>query len=699
MAKEITIAVMGQPNVGKSTLFNILTGRNVHVANWPGVTVERHEGWRDYRGYRLHFVDLPGIYGLSASTLEEVIARSYLVSGEPDVVLVLVDSTIPERTMYLALEVLELFPKTIIVLTKSDLIHSYGVHINPHLIERKFGAPVVMVSAATGQGIDELLDTILKIAEDIIGRKEPLRISYGELEPFIQSIEEIVSKTSLAKDFPTRWLAIRLLEGDIDLESRLRKRGEVKALKKIVKIREEIRNMLRQRPEEIFAQKRFSYLMNILREGIVRIEKTRMGVHGRIDGIIMHPIIGPFVSILILMILFTAIFTINTGFPFNVILDSIGLSDVASIIEEYSLAGLMDKGISLLGDYLTSILEDSPDWFVSLIIDGIVGGVGAVLVFLPLIFLVALMLAVLEDIGLAPRIAVSLNNLLNKIGLSGHAVFPMTLCLGCNVPAIMATRATPNYRERIRLILALSFIPCQARLIVILAFASALTGTGSVILVLFSYIGAFMVFAFINKLMIIFDRRKKLYEEPELLLEIPPLHKPLPRVIWWLTWDSVRHFLKKAGTIIFVVTIIAWAMLYYTPSLEPAVEPEDSLGASIAKIFAPLLYPIGLNYDQSWMMAYALMIGFLAKEAVVGTLAILARTSSASEAIRIIGLNDPQIASLTIFSVLYVPCLATVAVIHSESRSLKLTLIAIAIMLSIAYIVSLMTYFIITIFS
>ena len=699
MNKEITIAVMGQPNVGKSTLFNILTGRNVHVANWPGVTVERHEGWRDYRDHRLHFVDLPGIYGLSASTLEEVIARSYLVSGEPDVVLVLVDSTIPERTMYLALEVLELFPKTIIVLTKSDLAHPHGIHINPHVIERKLGVPVVMVSAATGQGIDELLETIIRVSEGFIGRRIPLKIDYGELEPFIRSVEEIVSKTSLVKDFPIRWTAIRLLEGDIDLESRLRKRGEEEALRKIAGIREEIRSMLKQRPEEVFAQKRFNYLMDIVREGVARIDRAKMGAHERFDKIIMHPIMGPIISFLILLILFTIVFTINTGFPFNILLDSMGFNDAASIVEEYSLAGLMDKAISLLGEYIAHALNGSPEWLISLVVDGIIGGVGAVLVFLPLIFLIALMLAMLEDSGLAPRIAVSLNYLLNKIGLSGHAVFPMTLSLGCNVPAIMATRATPNYRERIRLILTIPFIPCQARLIVILAFASALTGIGSVALVLFSYIGAFLVFAIISKLLITYDKRKGLYEEPELLLEIPPLHKPLPKVIWWLTWDSVRHFLKKAGTIIFLVTVIAWAMLYYTPSLEPALEPEDGIGAGIAKTFAPLLYPLGLNYDQAWMITYALIIGFLAKEAVVGTLAILAGTSSASEAIRVIGLNDPQIAGLTMFSVLYVPCLATLAVIYSESRSLKLTLIAIIIMLSVAYLVSLVTYSIITLFS
>ncbi len=693
MAKRITVAVMGQPNVGKSTLFNVITGRNVHVANWPGVTVEKHEGWREHRGYELYFIDLPGIYGLSASTLEEVVARNYLVSGEPDVVLVLVDSTIPERSMYLALEVLELFPKTIIVFTKADLAHPHGVHINPHIIARKLGVPVVMVSVAKNLGIEELLDTIIKVAEEGAGRKKPLKIDYGELEPFIRDAEEILSRTSLAEDFPLRWLAIRLLEGDRDLENRLRKRGEVEALEKIEALRREIKSILKREPYELFATKRFSYLHKILHGAVARVESRALGVHEKFDKLIMHPIAGPALSIAILLTLFVVVFTLNTGFPFNIILSSIGMEDAAETLEEYSLGGLMDKLISYIGDEVAGLLVDQPDWVRSLVVDGIIGGVGAVLVFLPLIFLVSLMLAILEDSGLTPRIAVSLNNLLNKIGLSGHAVFPMTISLGCNVPGVMATRATPNFRERLRLMLTIAFIPCQARLVVILAFASAMHGAGGLAVIALAYIGAFTVFALVNKALVFYEKKRGLYEEPELLLEIPPLHKPLPKVIWWLTWDSVKHFLKKAGTIIFLVTLAAWLMLYYTPSLTPAETPGESIGAGLAKVFAPLLYPMGFSGEQAWMIAYALIIGFLAKEAVVGTLAVLTGASGAGEALEKMGLNDPQIAGLTMFSVLYVPCLATIAVIYSETRSIKYALITIALMLSIAYIAAILTYY------
>jgi len=696
-SQEIVVGVIGQPNVGKSTLFNLLTGRKVHVANWPGVTVEKHEGWREHHGYRLHFIDLPGIYGFSASTLEEVIARNFIVSGEADVLIVLIDSTAPERTMYLAIQALELFPRTIVVFTKSDLTHAHGIHINYEALANRLGVPVVSVSAVTETGIDRLLDLIIEVARGRIGRGKPLKIGYGELEPFISEVEEIAKRSSLSEDYPLRWLAVRLLEGDQELIRRLEKRGEKDIVKEVMRLRNEVINVFKRRPEEIMAQRRFEYLSKIVEGIVVRVE-VKPGVYEWIDKVFAHPVIGSITSILLLVSLFIVVFTLNTGFPFNIILENLGYSGAAEYLEEYSLGGLMEKLIVLASGLVEGAVAGYPQWLQSLILDGVIGGVGAVLVFLPLIFLVALMLAILEDSGLSPRIAVSLHNLLSKIGISGHAVFPITLSLGCNVPAIMATRATPSYRERLRLITTLAFIPCQARLVVILAFASALRGLGSIAVIALSYLGAFLTFMLVNKALYIYDRKKGYAEEPELLLELPPIHKPIPKVIWWLTWDSVKHFLKKAGTIIFLVTLVAWALLYFSPSLSPAKELSESIGAGIAKLFAPLLIPLNMNDTQAWMMAYALIVGFLAKEAVVGTLALLAGTNTATDAIKTLGYSDPQIAALTMFIVLYVPCAATLAVVYSESRSFKTTLLTIALMLSIAYMVMIATYVIASLF-
>ncbi|WFO75366.1 ferrous iron transport protein B [Desulfurococcaceae archaeon MEX13E-LK6-19] len=689
--KVITVAVAGQPNVGKSTLFNILTGKRVIVANWPGVTVERHEGWREYKGYKLHFIDLPGIYGFSASSLEEVIARNYILGERPDVLLVLVDSTIPERTMYLALEALEIFPKVIIVFTKSDLTHVHGIHINYGIIEKRLGVPVVPVSAASGVGIDELLDKIIDVAHGKGCRKKPLRINYGGLEPFVKEAEKLVSRTSLVEDFPSRWLAVKLLEGDRDLIRRLEKRGYKDIVDKVLLLRREIERIFRSRPEEVFSRIRYDYLLGILRDAIVRVEVKESKYSERIDRLFAHPILGPITSITLLLFVFMIVFILNTGFPLTLLLEAVHQSDLAEAIEAHSLGGLMESLFEWISNAVEPLIKEYPDWFQSLVLDGIIGGIGAVLVFLPLIFLVSLFLAILEDTGFAPRIAMSLHMLFQKIGLSGHAVFPVTLSLGCNVPGIMATRATPNFRERLRLIMITPFIPCQARLVVVLAFASALTGAKGLFLVVLAYFTAFLVFSIISYILYGIEKEEA---KPELLLEIPPLHKPLLKVVWWLTWDSTKHFLKKAGTIIFIVTLVSWALIYYTPSLTPATDPSESIGAKIAALFAPLLYPLGFTGEQAWKIAYALIVGFLAKEAIISTLTLLTDANTATTALIKLGLSDAQIVSLTIFSILYVPCLATIAVIYFESRSMKTTLITIALMMVVAYFAAFLAHLI-----
>ncbi|ABN70664.1 small GTP-binding protein [Staphylothermus marinus F1] len=690
MPKEyIEVGVIGQPNVGKSTLFNVLTGRKVHVANWPGVTVEKHVGERIHRGRRIIFVDLPGIYGFSATTIEERIARKYILTQQPDVLLVLVDSLNPERTMYLAIQALEITPRVILVFTKVDSVHAHGIHINYRALSNKLDVPVVPVSSATGVGIVELLDTIIDVKEERKGRKTPLIVDYKELNPFIDSIVDILrEKNGNILGFPIRWVAVRLLEGDEELEQIIWQKMGEDVLERIRAIRDEVKKIFGREPSELLSIRRFEYINEILKGVVIRISISSR--KSKVLSYFYKPIIGPTLGLTILFTIFILAFTINTGFPLNIILDIMGYPDLASAVEEYSIGGLMESGFDYLSNILYSVMGDN--MYSHLIIDGIIGGVGSVLMFLPLIMVVALMLAILEDSGLAPRIAVSLHGMLTKIGVSGHAIFPMMLGLGCNVPAIMATRATPNIRERLRLIMTLPFIPCQARLVVMLAFASALSGIKGLLLIIYGYVAAFATFAITNKLLYIYDKKKNKIIEPEILLELPPLHRPIPRVIWWHVWDATRHFLIKAGTIIFFLSIIIWFSVSFTSSLTYTSDPSISIASDIAKVFAPLLSPIGLSGDAAWIMAFALIIGFVAKEAVIGTLTIITGASSGTAAIIQLGLNDAQIAALTVFTILYVPCLATIAVIQLESRNWKITLSTIALMLSIAYIGMIITY-------
>lgn len=689
--KKIVAAVIGQPNVGKSTLFNVLTRSKVHVANWPGVTVQKHVGKREYRGYLIEFVDLPGTYGFSSLTIEEKIARNYIFSGEPDVILVLVDSLNPERTFYLAIQAMEITNKVIIVLTKYDAAHSRGIHINRETLEHKLRVPVIRVSAITGEGIDELLDAIIDVAHGRRIRSDLLIADYGELNPFIDEIIRLLEKYRDKLEYPLRWTAIRLLEGDPDLEKYIVKNLGVDVFSEINEIRVEAEKILKKNLAEIISTYRFKYINSLLEKVVVKT-KVEIPRETRISRYLYNPLIGPLLSILILIGVFLVAFIINLGFPLSALFDIMGYSDMAEAIEEYSLSGLVEKLFTFLGDTIYGLLGDNI--YSRFIVDGILGGVGAVLVFAPLIFTVSLFIAMLEDSGLAPRIAVGVHNLLAKIGVSGHAVFPLMVSLGCNVPAIMSVRSIPDHRERFRLILSLPFIPCQARLVVMLALASAVTNFNGALLIIYGYIIAFSAFALINKIIYIMDKRRGYIVSPELLLEIPPLHKPIPRVVWWLTWNPTKHFLVKAGVIIFSASIFIWFITSYTASLTYTEDPGASIAAQISRLFTPLLAPIGLDMENAWILILALLMGFIAKEVVVSTLLIATGADRVREAVNYIGLNDPQITGLTVFSILYVPCLATLAVMLGELRSLKYTLLAIIIMMSIAYIAMIATYYI-----
>ncbi len=691
---DVLIALAGNPNVGKSTLFNVLTGETAHVGNWPGVTVELNEGHRIYNGKRLCFVDLPGTYGISATSLEEVITREFIVSERPDIVAVLVDSTAPERTIYLALQILELTPNVVIVFTKVDEAHSSGVHIHFDKLEQDLGVPVVPVSALKGEGIRELLETFTDFKRRV-RRSEPLKIEYNGLEYFIGEIERIISRSKSLSSYPKRWAAIRLLEGDDRLEELLAKSGERDILQEVERIRQAAVNSVSKDLTGMMMKLRFEYADTLLKKIVVRSEVSRSSDHD----VFQRPIIGPLLSLTLLFLVFLTIFAINTGFPLNVIADLLGRPDVAEAIENYSISGILDMAFTILADVVSKGLSGLvPHWLVSLLADGIISGLGAVLSFFPLIFMVFLFLAALEDSGLAPRMATSFHSLFAKFGLSGRAIYPYLISLGCNVPGVMASRASLDDAERYEIILSAPFIPCQARLIVALAFATAITSSPILqagIIVLVYAVG--ILIALLTALLV---RRAyfKTKEPPELILELPPLHKPKAKVVWWLTWDNTKHFLRKAGLIIFSLSIIVWALLYtgpqgYLPDAYGSDFFQYSYAAIIGKAIAPALTPFGFTFSQGWKVGFALFNGFIAKEVVLSSLQMLyGQEVDPVAAIRHLGLTPPQMLALLVFIMLYVPCMATVAVMYQESKKVSFTLGSIAYMISVAYITSLVIY-------
>ncbi len=696
---DIVVALAGQPNVGKSTLFNRLTGELARVGNFPGTTVEMKIGRVKHRNREICIVDLPGTYGLSAYTLEERVARMFILNKRAHVVVVLVDSTLPERTMYLALQVLEMVPNVVIALTKWDLAHRSGVHVHVDMIEKVLGVPIVPVSAISGEGIRELLDAVLDIAEGKRRTRDtPLTINYGVLESYINELVKLLEKTGLGFRYPLRWVAIRLLEGDTELLDTLRTLGLGDIVKRATELRNEVQRLRGRDAEELIAEARFAFVERLLKPTIVRVEIPQRQPF--IEKILQKPILGTITSIVILFGTLFIAFAINTGFPLNLVFYMLGYKSLAEAVEAYSLGSLLGIIFDHLSSIAYSALENVNPVLASLAADGIIPGVGAVLSFLPLILIVMLLLAALEDSGLGPRMAVAVHSFFTNFGLSGRSVYPMLIALGCNVPAVMASRAAIDDTERLEIALTVSFIPCQARLVVLTAFASALFPRAphlQAVTVIAVYLIGMMLYLASSKLLrvALFKQR----EAPEFLLEVPPLHRPNLRVVWWNAWDSTKHFLKKAGFIIFALSVIVWVLLSFGPH-GMADNILDSYGATLGRTIAPLFSLLfHLDPESAWKIGFALIMGFVAKEGLISTLAILSGLEEESGIIEALHLSTAQGIAILLLMMYYMPCLATAAVIYQETRSVKLTLFAIAYLFVVALAISLLAFTILSIIS
>jgi ferrous iron transport protein B len=678
LSRQIIVGLVGQPNVGKSTLFNVLTRGNAIVTNWPGTTVERSEAVIRHNNSEIKIIDLPGIYGLSYLTPEERITRKFITEENPDVIVVLADSTILERTLYLVIEILELTGRVVVAVTKVDEAHSRGVHVNYDLISKRLGVPVVPVSAIKGNGIDQLLSSIVEKA----GVESPvLRVEYGELEAFINAIEELFAGSrQLSSKYPPRWLALKFLEGDVEVEE-LARRQLSGVYSELCMVREEAKRRIGQDLAAFISISRMRFIREkILKDALIiaplkKIEKSWYRLF-------YNPFTAPLLSLGILLVVFLAVFIVNTGFPLTTILDKLGYTELASIIREYSISGIIDKLFTALSNYIVNSLGESP-WTLFLV-NGLLGGVASVIVFIPLILIVMMALGALEDSGLLPRLAIGVHLLLNKAGLSGHALLPLSISMGCNVPGVMSTRAVPSSSERLKLILLTPFIPCQARLVVLLAIATAIGGFAGALLVPFIYVVSFIIvftLSYIIHRLTTSERR----EEVELLLEIPPVHKPYLKVVWWFTWHYLKHFITKAGTVILIVSIASWLLQHTSLGFMYTDNASESIIASASRSLSIILRPLGVSGEYSWIAMYAVIMGFLAKELVLSTIVTATGASDPIEAFKTLGLSTPSAISLALFISLYIPCLATVATIHGETRSWKYTILSIILMLIVAY--------------
>ena len=645
MTEKIRVALIGNPNVGKTSVFNAITGLRQHVGNWPGVTVEKKTGKAAHKGTELEITDLPGTYSLAAFSKDEIIARDYIIDESPDVVVQVVDATNLERNLYLTTQLMELGPKLVIALNMSDVVQAKGDKIETSKLEDLLEVPVIRTVGSQGEGITSLLEAIVSVANK--PKRYDLELTYGkeiedkivELKKQLQQDKELVAK------YPSRWFSIKLLEGDDNIQEKLALSSVADA------VRKKLETMDIERLESQIADKRYRNISTVVSQ-VCNFSKRKMTSSEMIDRVVTHKALSIPVFLTMLWAAFEITFSFATPFM-----------------------NIIDMGFGWLAGSVASII--TIPWLSSLIADGVIAGVGSVLIFLPNIMLLFFMLALLEDSGYMARAAFIMDKPMSKIGLHGKSFIPMLMGFGCNVPAIMATRTIEDKRDRLVTILITPFSSCGARLPVYVLLAGAFFGksAGSVIFALYA-LGIIVAILSAKLLRGTVVRG----EASSFIMELPPYRLPTLKNSFMQMWERGLIYLRKAGGIILVGVVTVWLLAaipapgaYGTFASEDIYGTTDSLIGYLGKVLDPLVSPLGFD----WRIAVALIFGFVAKEIVVGSMGTLYGAGEDEDRLSNIlaaGAMSPLAAlGLMVFTLLYVPCIACVGVIKRETGSWKWT--------------------------
>lgn len=689
MKEEIQVGFVGNPNCGKTTLFNAYTGANLKVANWPGVTVEKKEGAFKYHNRKFKLVDLPGIYSLTSYTMEERLTREYILGANVDVIINIVDASSLERNLYLTLQLIELGKPVILALNMMDIVEERGMEIDLHRLPEMLGIPVIPVSARKKTGLDILMHTVAHHENRSLDQnlehhheyrntgtycntghgkdgyhkghrhehhKEYPVVYSDEIEDKLDEVSELLCKKY--KDIDNlRWHAIKILEMDEAV---------------LEKYPIDIKNVVKSSYEGEIINQKYDFIEEIIEEVLVN-KNEKAASTDKVDKILTHRIWGLPIFLGIMALVF--FFTFQVG-------------DMIKGIFEVGL-----EGISAGALYLLDSIHAGP-FITSLLVDGIIAGVGGILTFLPNIFILFLALAYLEDSGYMARVAYVMDGIMGKLGLSGRAFIPMLLGFGCTVPAIMASRSLENMRDRRKTILITPFMSCSARLPIYVLFSQMFFGKYAMLVAYSMYligiaVAIFVAFAMTNQS----DKNVG----NTLLIELPEYKSPNVRTIFIYVWEKVKEYLTKAGTTIFAASVVIWFVLNFGPS--GMVEDMSlSFGAVIGKALAPLLAPAGLGI---WQVVVALISGIAAKEVVVSSFSVLFQIgnitssqgmSSLTEILAQYGFGALNAYSLMVFSLLYIPCAATIGVIQREMRSVKWTVFTILFQLGVAMLAATLIY-------
>ena len=662
-----TIALAGNPNCGKTSIFNHLTGSSQYVGNWPGVTVEKKAGRLKQHGDCL-LMDLPGIYSLSPYTLEEVVTREYLINERPDAIINIIDGSNLERNLYLTTQLLEVGIPVVVALNMMDIVAKNGDQIDTRRLSAELGCPVIETSALKGSGLQRLAQEAIELAETNTKPAAPKTFS-PEVEKSLSAIAEVIADQVEPRHL--RWYAVKLFERDEKVQAAIALSEAARS--RIVELTQALESALDDDAESIMTNERYQYITGMISQCLTKKQHGQaMTLSDKIDRVVTDRILAlPIFAAVMWLVYYVSIQTVGTF-----------LTDFTNDTLVSGFQGWVNAWLTGLG---------TADWLVGLICDGIIAGVGAVLGFVPQMMVLFFFLSILEDCGYMARVAFIMDRIFRRFGLSGKSFIPMLIGSGCGVPAIMATRTIENERDRRMTIMTTTFIPCGAKLPIIALFAGALFPGATWIAPSAYFIG---VAAIILSCLFLKHTRPFAGEPAPFVMELPQYHLPTAKTVLLHVWERAKAFIVKAGTIIFVSCAVIWFLQSFSWSLQ-MVDAEESILASLGRVIAPLFAPLGFG---SWQAAVGAVTGLVAKENVVATLAVLYGIGEAAEddpaLLQQIALSFTQLSAFAymVFNLLCAPCFAAIGAIRREMMSAKWTWAAILYQTIFAYIVALLIY-------
>jgi ferrous iron transport protein B len=717
--KTIVVGLAGNPNSGKTSIFNALTGARQKVANWSGVTVEKREGRLNHKGYAIKVVDLPGTYSLSSYSIEEIVARDFILNDRPDVIINVVDAGNLERNLYLTTQLIDIRARVVMALNMYDEAESKGLKINPEILGTLFGMEVIKTVAVRSEGIERLLDAVVEVSKKESSVSRHIHINYGnDIETEIKRLQQIIRSDALIREkYSTRWLSIRLLEGDEDAEKKLKHFPEYETiLQETERARLIIEKKYNDNIETVFTDMRYGFISGAIKESVIKSRPRRRDFTENIDKIVTNRIMAFPILILFLWGLFELTFTLGQ-YPMN----------------------LIEKGVELTTSLFNSILPYGQ--LKELVVNGILGGIGGVIVFLPNILILFMGISFMEDTGYMARAAFIMDKIMHTLGLHGKSFISLVMGFGCNVPAIMATRSLENTRDRILTILINPFMSCSARLPVYILFAGTFfSGYAAIVITSLYIVGIIFAFLSAKLFQAVFFKG----QSTPFVMELPPYRLPTIKTTLLHMWDRGSIYLKKVAGIILIFSVAIWVLSTYPKSnviektySDKITKIENFYSGEKTKVvknygqsseeyvalsnryenemenlhigkrseemkytfigrFGNVIYPVIKPLGFNWQMGISLTTGFVAKEIVVSTMSVLYHTSEdkqGGQSLReVLRKKEYEISPLIaytflLFVLMYVPCLGTVSVIGREA-GWKWAFFSIAYQMILAWLIS-----------